>query len=325
MSKLKIICITPVKNEAWILDNYLSAVELWADQVIVAYQNSSDDTLKILKKHPKIRIVYNRSKKFNESERQKLLISEARKIQGKKLIFALDADEFITPNFFCDKNVLSKFHSYQAGTVFRFQWANIYPSFKKYWLGPYLPFAFIDDGRIQHSGEIIHSPRVPVVGANVIDVTDVNILHFQYVDWERMKSKQRWYQVWELINNNKSIIDIYRQYHHMYEIKNDDKKLTADEWFRCYFLNDIDLKKLKTNGIYWWDNDVIKYMKKYGANRFKFLDIWDGVYWHRGSNKPITDPRDILSKIIVFYLQHTQLFKHTLPIKLIDKILKYIF
>ena len=34
----KVICVTPVRNEAWIIEPFLRAAELWADHIILADQ-----------------------------------------------------------------------------------------------------------------------------------------------------------------------------------------------------------------------------------------------------------------------------------------------
>ncbi|GAG56902.1 unnamed protein product, partial [marine sediment metagenome] len=51
MKRPKIICLTPVKNEAWILDNFIKCASLWADHIIIADQDSTDDARKIAKKY----------------------------------------------------------------------------------------------------------------------------------------------------------------------------------------------------------------------------------------------------------------------------------
>ena len=40
VSGLKIICLTPVKNEGWILERFLKCTSLWADYIIIADQSS---------------------------------------------------------------------------------------------------------------------------------------------------------------------------------------------------------------------------------------------------------------------------------------------
>jgi len=46
----------------------------------------------------------------------------------------------------------------------------------------------------------MHGPRVPSgnTGATM-DLDGPKIIHLQYIDWERMRAKQRWYQAQERI------------------------------------------------------------------------------------------------------------------------------
>ena len=66
-----VICLTPVRNEALILDRFLKATSLWADHIIIADQMSTDGSREIAKKHPKVTLIDNLSETFNEPERQK--------------------------------------------------------------------------------------------------------------------------------------------------------------------------------------------------------------------------------------------------------------
>mgnify|MGYP000249071316 CR=1 FL=1 len=76
----KIVVITPVKNEAWILERFLSVTSQFADYIIVADQNSTDSSVAICKKFPKVILIENKSGQFNEAERQLLLIQTAREL-----------------------------------------------------------------------------------------------------------------------------------------------------------------------------------------------------------------------------------------------------
>ncbi len=44
-----LICLTPIKNEAWILDRFLKCASLWADYIIIADQQSTDSSIEIAK------------------------------------------------------------------------------------------------------------------------------------------------------------------------------------------------------------------------------------------------------------------------------------
>ena len=120
MDKPLIICLTPVKNEAWILDKFIQCASLWADCIIIADQMSTDGSRDIALKYPKVRLIDNDSEAFNEPERQKLLVDAARQIHfngQRRLLISLDADEFLTSNF-QETTVLHVYSNYQISNRF---------------------------------------------------------------------------------------------------------------------------------------------------------------------------------------------------------------
>jgi glycosyltransferase involved in cell wall biosynthesis len=314
MSKPTIICLTPVKNEAWILDRFLKCASLWADKIIIADQNSSDGSREIAISYPKVTLIDNLSSSFNEPERQKILIEEARKIPGKRILIALDADEALTANFM-DSSEWKTLLDAPTGTVFKFQWANLRPDLQTYWsISYYLPLGFMDDGS-EHVGSSIHSTRIPFPNkAPSILLQNIKVLHYQYTDWERMQSKHRWYQCWERLNNShRSAIDIYRQYHHMDVIPPSEIKPVSPEWFDTYTRQGIDMTSTRRDGSYWWDGQVLDFFEKYGTEKFKLAAIWD-VNWEQIAEAlerdttatSYADPRNRLDKIIHKWLKKTQ-------------------
>jgi hypothetical protein len=272
----KIICLTPVKNESWILEKFLMATSLWADHIIIADQFSDDDSRQIAAKFDKVILIKNPSVEFNEPERQKLLIEAARKIEGPRLLITLDADEFLTANFHDSDEWEFIMHA-PPGTVVMFRLVNLRPDLTKYWSPDIrFPLGFMDDGS-EHAGAVIHSTRIPMPSNSMkIDLDEIRILHFQFVDWERMASKHRWYQCWEILNRPKrSSLEIYQQYHHMYEVKDADLLEVKKEWFDYYLANNLDIRGIKKEGIYWWDREVLGFFQRYGTSVFRKLDIWD--------------------------------------------------
>src|SRR5579872_3256170 len=91
-----IICLTPVRNEAWILERFLQCASLWADHIVVADQCSDDDSCEIALRHPKVTLIRNPSPAYDEGARQRLLIDAARRLpaEGRRMLIAIDADEF---------------------------------------------------------------------------------------------------------------------------------------------------------------------------------------------------------------------------------------
>ncbi len=305
MSKAKIVCMTPIKNEAWILDKFLAAASVWADHIIIADQLSSDGSKEIALKYDKVIYIENRSEQFNEPERQKLLINEARKISGKKLLIALDADEFISGDAFDSKDWNNMIHS-EPGSVFKFKWPFITSSYDKYWAGDdaKMPFAYMDDGA-QHTGSKIHSVRIPYPEhAKVYEVHQFVVMHFMYTDWKRMQSKHRWYQCYERCEfPRKSAIAIFRRYNHMYRVRDIDKKSVPNSWFDTYSERGIELKSTFESKSYYWDPLVEEMVNKYGEEYFKYIDL------------PSND------NFLLKYLRKTRHFEYLLVEKVFDKFL----
>ena len=102
-------------------------------------------------------------------------------------------------------------------------------------------FGFVDDDRA-HQGTFIHSPRVPQEKHGPkLYLADIKVLHYQYTDWTRMKSKHRRYEVIETLHDSRrGAISIYRQYHHM-DPPNPWRMPIPREWLDGYIRAGIDM------------------------------------------------------------------------------------
>jgi len=327
--KRKVICLTPVKNESWILERFLKCTSLWADHIIIADQNSDDGSEEIAKSFQKVIYVKNSASQFNEPERQKLLINEARKISGEKVLVALDADEALTGNFLNSPEWESMLTA-PKGTVVRFQWINLCDDMENCWVPHHRhPFGFVDDGS-EHSGLEIHSPRVPVpFGSPSLLMNQIKVLHYQCTDQNRMKSKHRWYQVWERANRGiDSSVALYRQYNHMNAVLQSDIKKIDQKWFDDYELNQIDMKSIICDEVYRWDFEVLNEMEKHGVDMFRNVPIWDVDWSVRAQNLKFKDfsnyrdPRSNFKKLLHHWLHYSQPIASRLTIRVIDECLK---
>ncbi|MFT3754055.1 MAG: glycosyltransferase family 2 protein [Paludibacter sp.] len=325
-----IICLTPVRNEAWVLDRFLKAASLWADYIIIADQMSTDGSREIAMKYPKVILVDNNTEEFNEPERQKLLINEARKIEGPRLLITLDADEMFTPNILTSDEWQAVL-TFEPGTIFKFQWANLHPDLKHFWYGYYFPWGYMDDG-FEHNGtNKIHSGRIPIPENHpVITIESIKVIHFQYTDWNRMLSKHCWYQCLEVVNYpDKSAFDIYRQYHHMDVINKNEFIDIPINWCRDYKKYNVDIFRKNNGGLYWFDKQVLNLFEGYGSVFFKKLVIWD-IDWkliaHKWDlNHIITkDKRNFLDRLIQKWLKFSQAKLHIKTMRRIDRIIRKI-
>ena len=328
--KCKIICLTPVKNEEWIIGKFLKAASIWADSIIISDQGSTDDTVKIASQFPKVTIIDNsKLLEYNEKEYRLPLYNEARKLPGKKLLIQLDVDEFLTPNF--DDLEWKTMMEAPIGTRFLFNWYNIQTNMNSYFVEDNKPFAFMDDGSEYDSG-IIHCPRIPLRrDVPYVKLNSINVLHFQFVNWDRMELKHMWYRMYEkVIHPRKSIIQIWREYHYEKNRPIDNINVFAlpREYLDGYNKYGIELTSVLKVPEKHWDNRMVDYIVRYGWKRFKRVDV-DKNYIRQIDHHEVLKSQKLkynaIDLLIINYLKRTQRNKNKIYIKVIDLLLMPFF
>jgi hypothetical protein len=321
--------MTPVRNEAWILDRFLQCASTWADHIIVADQRSDDGSREIASSYPKVTLIDNPSSTFNEPERQQMLLAAARQFPGPRLLIALDADEILAADATGHPEWLALLAA-PPGTVGYFQRMDLRPGFTSYWSPRHsFPLAFVDDGS-EHTGPDMHSPRVPVSRASPrMDFQDIRVLHYQFVDWNRMESKHRWYLCHERITHPaQGAIEVYRRYRHMDAVHPHDLRPIPTEWLAGYERAGIDMRSTRTGTPYWWDREVLDMFARFTPRRFRREAIWD-VDWPSMAQvvapdvppSSVRDPRSRFDRLVHQWLRRTQPFHDSPWVRRIDNAL----
>ncbi|MEC5166784.1 hypothetical protein RCH18_002533 [Flavobacterium sp. PL11] len=274
---MKVIVLTPVRNEDWILDQFLQICSLFADHIIIADQNSTDRSIEIASKFEKVVLIKNDNLNFNEAERQKILIAKARELYGLgNLLLALDADEIISADSI---NAAGWEIMKQAplGTVFFFDKPTPLFQFSKalrYKDG--FPLGFKDDDS-EHQPTLIHSTRIPIPQhASKIVIHDILFLHLCFARPNIQFSKNRYYCILENINKS-SGLRLRRLIYSYYSLKNylnGEYEAINPLWFEAYDKLHINLKKFNEESYYYMDFEVLKLFQKWGTKRFFNEPIW---------------------------------------------------
>ncbi|BAY13426.1 glycosyltransferase family 2 protein [Calothrix sp. NIES-2098] len=272
----KIVVITPVKNEAWILERFLSVTSQFADYIIIADQNSTDGSQSICKKYPKVILIENNSEKFNEADRQLLLIKAARDlISEHKIILALDADEILAAN-------ATKTQSWQTmlkakpGTVICFEKPDLFITTKQcIKTGIITPLGYVDDGA-EHQPQIIHSVRIPMPEyATRLHIHDIKVLHYGLTRLDAHASKIRLYSAIEnVLEISHGISRRYRYSAKQNYFQLGKVETAPDEWFTGWEEIGIDMHAIHKHKYYPYDFEMLRYFHKYGLRRFWIEDIW---------------------------------------------------
>ena len=271
-------------------------------------------------------MLINQSTSYDEAYRQNLLISRARTIAGKRVLIALDADEALSANASAGRD-WERICAAAPGTVLRFRWVNVLPGFQQVWIPPTrIACGFVDDGS-PHDGNQIHSRRIPwPQNAPVLDLDELVVLHFQFVAWSRVVSKQRWYQAWERINfPAKGALEIFRQYHHMNgSWKADELHPMRAEWLEGYVRAGVDYQSLIGEEMTWWDRDIVQLLLTHGPDRFRKIDIWDNDWRTTArqlglNGKNLADPRSPVEKLAHRLLGATQKSRSNLGVRALER------
>ncbi|MEN0045653.1 MAG: glycosyltransferase family 2 protein [Bacteroidota bacterium] len=274
---MKIIVLTPIKNEEWILSKYLEITSLFADHIIIADQDSKDRSKEIAKKFEKVILIENNKKGYDEAERQILLINKARELFGTgNLLLALDADEIITASGISSTS-WDIIRQSDLGTVFFFDKPTL--AFDKPYVFRYgkgFPLGYLDDGA-NHQPDLIHSTRIPYpMNAPVINIEDIEFLHLCFVRENVQFSKNRYYCALENINKT-NVLRLrnkrYRYFKSEDYIKENKLHPIQDKWLS--YPNHVELKNFKQQKYYYSDYEVLKLFQKYGTKRFFSDPIWN--------------------------------------------------
>jgi hypothetical protein len=305
---MKIVVLTPVRNEEWILEKFLSVTSLFADHIIILDQKSTDNTKKIANRFPKVVYYLNENDEYDEEYRQIFLIEKARElVKGKMLLLALDADEIITHDSIesAEWKVLL---GLDAGTRIFMRKYDLLPNSKNYVTSEVdFLLGYVDDGK-PHEGKKFHSPRLPL---SKIEYHCVNIIfmHLAIVRSKEYRARQRLYTVLENISNSDSLQLRYRKYSEIFQNLQilSHSKPVPDKWLQGFDDINIDFKKFTSSEINAYNQRVLESFREFGVTRFWYDDIWsvdynsinDSLGWIvEGKIKP---PPKIISLLMCVY------------------------
>ena len=328
-SRPLLIVLTPVRNEAWVLKAFLEATSLWADYIIIADQMSTDGSREIAKTYSKVILIDNDRQEMHQAATRHLLFEEAKKIKGEKILFTLDADEFLSGDFVNSSDWKKIMNSVQDD-CFCWRWMNLkknditqYSTHEHYywcvhesesmWRGEF-PENFIHEWRL---------PWPPNAGeSHIFRLNDFCSIHLAHVNNVRQMNKERFYQVSTVGHNpEKSKIALFRQYH-------TDNQMeyfpVPSDAYKFYLNNDLDIWKyvdFEDDGAY-YSEEILSYFKRDGIDKYAMLDIWDEDWLKKYG---IKDPRRPYQKLVQKYLLKTQASRNRIIVRCIDKFLKTIF
>ena len=329
MSGLKIIVITPIRNEAWVLDAFLSCASSWADCIILADQHSTDGSREIAAKYEKVILVDNDAPEMNQAAARLLLFQEVDKIEGDKIVFALDADEFLSEGFEKTEGWQRIVNS-KPNEIFCFKWLNLYGDYGHAlpesgfmeWACHFEPTMRIAEEYDSFERRAVHEMRVPCLPidrAEYIMIPDIRFVHLSFINPTRTRNKQDFYEVSTLakLTNQKSAVTMFRTYHRP---SPKVRPLEKDAVLYCKGKQGYNAMQLvsEDDGQY-YIGEMLTIFQRDGVEKYLKLDIWDNPYLKAAGINPKLPLR---YRLLHWYLRKTQNATENKMVKAIDKILK---
>jgi glycosyltransferase involved in cell wall biosynthesis len=319
----RILAMMIARNEDWIIERTLKVLSAFCDHIIVADHNSTDKTKDILKKYsPQVIATEHHDRKFSTKIRWSLL-DIARDFEGNNFIFVPDSDEIFTANIL-EPEILGELTDVKPGTGIEMQFIHLWrnpllwrndesPWGPKYfWKGR----GFRDDRMTKYSpiaNPLDHNSSIPLFRRTQRH-EKVKILHFQFVLFERMLAKQRWYRATEAYELSADQAERINQY---YIITRDERRVVLEpirpEWMAGWKERGIDLENFEEEPLYWYDVEVLRYFKEKGTAYFTAIDLWR-VDWEQKRliakaqgyegipDQPVIDPRTVEQRLYHAYL-----------------------
>lgn len=243
---------------------------------------------------------------------------------GPRVVLCLDADEMLTAGAASTRS-WQKMLEAPPGTSLQLQWINLLPDGTA-WLPPVpKPFGLVDDG--SGPDPSLHPRQKASEGSGEPLVLDeIGVLHLQHLDWANMKSKQRWYQAWDRVQNpERRPITVYRTYHWMDALAPSQVIAVDERWFAEYAAAGIDLLDVEPlPNPTWQDREVVVLIDEHGPETFRHVDLWDHDWSAAaaacGRTAPV-DPRSRFDRLVLRFLAQTQGRRRRLPRRVVERAL----
>ena len=269
--------LTPIRNEAWILDRFLAVTSPLADHIILADQGSTDGSRAIAARYSNVVLIDNDDPGFDEARRQRLLLEKARQlVPGPKVLLALDADEIIAAGAPAGVG-WQTMRTAPPGTILCFELVDLYLTTDRCMRHDvWRPFGYVDDGA-SHEGRAIHSGRVPLPdGAPRLKLNDVRLLHYAALRTTGLAAKLRWYSALEnVLGTCRPTLKRRLRYLNHLDFTGEGRLEPTDRnWFSGWEERGLDMHTVDDPEFQWYDVEVLRLFEKHGTRKFWLDDLW---------------------------------------------------
>ena len=284
-----LVVITPVRNEAWVLEAYLTCCSSWADHIIIADHHSTDGSREIAQQFPKVTLIDNPCEEWVEYECRARLLEEAAKIEGDKIIFALDADEFLSEGFTRTEGWQRILRS-KPNEIFAFRWLNLYDDLNhavedtvySEWAAHFAADVDVVAEYRALERNAVHCQRVPCIEGSrcrYIEVGDIRFVHLGNLNTARVRNKLDFYQVVNFDKNPRraNAVSMYRSYHAGAPAGLAELPVAVRLW-QAEGGGDASLLLRQSDYGKHYIDEMEAIIRREGTSKFRSLCIWENPY-----------------------------------------------
>lgn len=284
----KIVGLVPGRNESARIEFCLRGLSDYTDAIVYLDDCSDDDTVNVvesLAEECRVERILCKSSWYRDEpgDRNKLLRA-GREIGGTHFV-VIDADEAFTGNCREDEFLRKWILALKPGEQLALQWIQLWRSVAEYrtdaastWTNRYKRCIFCDDGRSLYRSKFIHTSRIPKMKGKSFDLKsgNVGLLHFQFVDWQNLELKQKWYQYLERIRDpKKDVTELNRKYGASLDESGIELSAVPCEWLNgCRFM---DASSHEVPDV-WRQKQIRDWEESYGQDFFKQLSLYNSEH-----------------------------------------------
>lgn len=285
---MKLIGLMLVRNESWIFAMTARAALRWCDSLLIFMDRCTDNTDRIVddlvRDHGAQRIAYQHTQQaehWNEMDIRHQMLVDGRGMGGTHFAM-IDGDEAITHNQL--KNVREWTFALKSGQVLDMPMICPHRGLERYrddhtdWSRSQLSVAFCDKPDLAwkpRNGYQFHQRCPQGSGEHVNplnrDKSNGGAFHFQWVSWDRITAKHRWYKMNEVIRwpDRNTPFEVDRIYSQALNEDGIRTRPIPKSWFGTYEMHYIYPEHQP-----WHMVECQRMWERYGPERFHGLNLW---------------------------------------------------
>jgi len=319
---MKRFLITPVKNEAPLLEAFIRHHTPLFDHIVIADQQSIDGSWEIAKSHANVIALQNDSTHYDEHRRRVLMLEEVERRHTGAFVMGLDADEFLLADPAEWERSCRNWVASHPSKTLRFDWNYLLPNGTEWFVQrqdfcrPVLsgepPPGFINRPRIPISDEKLHCPDFP-------------ILHLNLYWLRRMRMKVWWYLALEAAGGKKPSIDSLRLYSRNACLAMPNRQ-PVPEKFQPAVRKVLDSLAVQDTWDTWHKTELLKILAADDRSRLSHTPIWS-FPWNtelEAAGHPPHRRPSLRCLALAWWISKTNAKKGTLPVRVVDAVLRRI-